>query len=118
MQFFSFIIYNSAPGPFPAPAVLGNSAAAFLFVLIKFQHSYGYQTQAQIATSARKDILRFKMFTQCKMTAEKSIQRDEWRMEGRSEFFLFCSEKSGVSTLKDGMRKKQMGTEMAPELPW
>lgn len=60
MQLFSLIIYNSAPGLFPAPAVLCNSAVAFLFALIRFQHSYGYQAQAQIATSARVDILRFK----------------------------------------------------------
>lgn len=60
MQLFSLIIYNSAPGLLPAPAVLCNSAAAFLFVLIKFQHSYGYQTQAQIATSAEMDILKFR----------------------------------------------------------
>lgn len=64
MQLFSLIIYNSAaPGLFPAPAVLCNSVVAFLFVLIRFQHNYGYQAQAQIATSEsseRMDILRFK----------------------------------------------------------
>lgn len=83
MQLFSLIIYNSAPGLLPAPTVLCNSAVAFLFVFIRFQHSYGYQAQAQIATSVRMDILRAQMFTQCEMTAEMSIQRDEWKTRWR-----------------------------------
>lgn len=55
------------------------------------------------------------MFTPCEMTAEMSIQIDEWR----SDFFFFSlqGKRCGISHLKDGMRKKQMGREMAPELP-
>lgn len=46
------------------------------------------------------------MFTQYEMTAEMPIQIDEWRTGRRSEI-----------SLQDGMRWKQMGREMAPELP-
>lgn len=57
----------------------------------------------QIATFCVDGYFEVKMFTQCEMTAEMSIQREE-RGVG---FLLF----------KEGMRKKQMGRETAPELP-
>lgn len=82
MQLSSLIIYNSLLlDCSQLPTALCNSAVAFLFALIRFQHSYGYQAQAQIATSARMDILRVQMFTQCEMTAEMSIQREGGREE-------------------------------------
>ena len=59
MQVFSLIIYISDPGLFPALAVLCNSVVAFLFVLFRFQHSYGYQVQAQIVTSVGIYIYNF-----------------------------------------------------------
>lgn len=79
--------------------MLCNSAAAFLFVLIRFQHSYGYEAQAQIATSARMDISRVQMFTQCEMTAEMSIQRDERRSERGGGGVIFPCEERGVGFL-------------------
>lgn len=53
------------------------------------------------------------MFTRCEMTAEMSIQIHEWRTGWRSEISL-QGKGCGISPLKDGMRKKQMGREMAP----
>lgn len=50
------------------------------------------------------------------MTAEMSIQIDEWRTGGRGEISL-QGKGCGTTPPKDGMRKKQMGREMAPELP-
>lgn len=95
MQLFSLIIYNSAPGLLPAPAVLCNSAVAFLFALIKFQHSYGYQAQAQIATSLRLDILRFKC-----LLSGKWQQKCQFReMSGGVKFP--CKERGfGISPFK------------------
>lgn len=113
---FNHLQLCSWTAPFSGCALLCNSAVAFLFVLIRFQHSYGYQTKAQIATYARMDILRFKCLRSVKLH-QKSQFRE--MSGGREVGVIFLCEDRGVGffPLKDGIRKKQMGRELAPELP-